>query len=194
MHHRLRHEANAASSRPRACAHTHRACPIVPTAFRISSVRRSAFGTPANSPPESPALRRVRRTGPCSILAARCRWRRAHSSDRHRSWPQIEAVPPLFTTNPPRILMKVDLPAPFGPSRPKKSAARDHQIDPLLVRAPPGPCPGRGKFCRVRGLRWRTQAAGGCEHRRSGRAAALRGSAMRSRYGRALCASTRRPR
>jgi len=35
------------------------------------------------------------------------------------SMPQIRAVPDVLFTSPARMLMKVDLPAPLGPSRPK---------------------------------------------------------------------------
>ena len=35
------------------------------------------------------------------------------------SWPQSDAVPPDLFTSPAKMLIKVDLPAPFGPKRPK---------------------------------------------------------------------------
>ena len=41
------------------------------------------------------------------------------------STPQILTFPSVFLTSPPRILMKVDFPAPLGPKRPC--------IDPFLI-------------------------------------------------------------
>ena len=41
------------------------------------------------------------------------------------SWskPQIVTCPAVFTTSPARMLINVDLPAPFGPNRPKTDPA-----------------------------------------------------------------------
>ena len=44
---------------------------------------------------------------------------RASRGRSSMSRPQIFTVPELFFVRPARMLMKVDLPAPLGPSRPK---------------------------------------------------------------------------
>ena len=44
---------------------------------------------------------------------------RAMRSSATVSYPQMRAVPDVLRTSPARILMMVDLPAPFGPSSPK---------------------------------------------------------------------------
>ncbi len=44
---------------------------------------------------------------------------RASRGRSSMSRPQIFTVPEVLRTRPARMLMKVDLPAPFGPSRPK---------------------------------------------------------------------------
>ena len=44
---------------------------------------------------------------------------RASRGRSSMSRPQIETLPVVFLVRPARMLMKVDLPAPLGPSRPK---------------------------------------------------------------------------
>jgi hypothetical protein len=43
---------------------------------------------------------------------------RALRASRSISMPQMLALPDVLTTSPARILISVDLPAPFGPSSP----------------------------------------------------------------------------
>jgi hypothetical protein len=57
---------------------------------------------------------------------------------------QMRAVPALFTTSPARILIKVDLPAPFGPSNPN--------IEPRGMLRSTVSRAGRGAAALLRGL------------------------------------------
>ena len=52
------------------------------------------------------------------------------------SWskPQMRTEPAVLTTSPARMLMKVDLPAPFGPSRPKIDPAGTSRSIPVSAR------------------------------------------------------------
>ena len=82
-------------------------------------VRRSAAGTPYMPAWTSSASRGVKK-GSAAIswgttpMAARASRGRASMS---RS--QMRTRPEVLRTRPASVLMKVDLPAPFGPSRPK---------------------------------------------------------------------------
>jgi hypothetical protein len=53
------------------------------------------------------------------------------------SKPQIETVPPVLFTRPARMLIIVDLPAPFGPSKPKIWPRGTSSVTPSNARLPP---------------------------------------------------------
>ena len=80
---------------------------------------RSFFGTPYMPACTSSDSRGVKKTSaaiscgttPMAARASRGRW--------SMSRPQMVTVPEVFRVRPARMLMKVDLPAPLGPSRPK---------------------------------------------------------------------------
>ena len=60
------------------------------------------------------------------------------------SWskPQIVTLPAVLRTRPARMLMVVDLPAPFGPSRPKIEPAGIDRSSPFSAcfgACPPAP-------------------------------------------------------
>jgi hypothetical protein len=53
------------------------------------------------------------------------------------SKPQIDALPPLLVTRPARMLIRVDLPAPLGPSSPKMPPRGTSIVTPSSARLPP---------------------------------------------------------
>jgi hypothetical protein len=82
-------------------------------------VRRSDFGTaymPAATSRDSNGVKNGSAEISCGTTPMAARASRGRSS---MSRPQIETVPEVLRHSPARMLMNVDLPAPFGPSRPK---------------------------------------------------------------------------
>ena len=55
--------------------------------------------------------------------------RRTSSRSLTTSWPATSAEPPVGRTSVQSMLIVVDLPAPFGPRKPKISPARDLELD-----------------------------------------------------------------
>ena len=84
-----------------------------------SAVRRSAFLTPympAWVSSDSSGVKKTSAASSCGTTPMAARASRGRSS---MSRSQILTVPEVLRVRPARMLMKVDLPAPLGPSRPK---------------------------------------------------------------------------
>ena len=107
------------------------------TAFNSSIVRRFDLGTPYKPACSSNASLGVKKgsnmiscgTIPIDALALRG-W-------ASMSKPQMDALPDVFITNPAKILISVDLPAPFGPSKPKIDPCATSKLTSLSACFPP---------------------------------------------------------
>ena len=63
--------------------------------------------------------------------------RRTSSGCVTMSWPPMSAVPPVGSSSVVIMRMRVDLPAPFGPSRPNTSPSSTPKVTPLTaVKSP----------------------------------------------------------
>ena len=85
----------------------------------MSRVCRSALGTPYMPAWTSMDSRGVKKTSAAISWATTPMQARASRGRSSMSRSQILTVPLDLRTSPARMLMKVDLPAPFGPRRPK---------------------------------------------------------------------------